>query len=92
MPLTSEFKVKTVSALRSGKYEQACGRIGWFDEKRLCCIGVAAHANGLADSDTTGFAATFIGLTGEEADVWMNWNDEQKLTFREIADRIEAEY
>lgn len=92
MPLNPEFKAKTLSALRSGEYEQARGMIGNFNVKRLCCIGVAAHSNGLADADTTGEAATFIGLTGDESSSWMEWNDEQGLTFPEIADRIEAEY
>ena len=93
MPLTPEFKTATLAALRSGKYRQIRHTIGNFRTKTLCCIGVAAHANGLANQIAlTNESAEFIGLDEREKDEWLEWNDQNGLTFDEIADNIEAKY
>lgn len=91
MPLNPEFKAATLTALRSGKYRQARHTIGSFGSNFLCCIGVAAHANGIADRlALTVECANFIGLDEEERADWIEWNDQKGLTFEQIADEIEA--
>jgi hypothetical protein len=92
MPLTPEFKAKTLAALRYGEYKQKRGCIGDFHTKCLCCIGVSAAANGLGDAITTGIAVQHIGLTEEEKNEWVEWNDDMGLNFVQIAAKIEAEY
>jgi hypothetical protein len=101
MPLKPEFVRPTLDALRSGEYRQAQGRIGDAKRKHLCCIGVAAVANGWTPGDgdeDTGTAAMFIGIIAHRADhpteldEWVHWNDGRKLSFPEIADLIEQRY
>lgn len=92
MPLKPDFKAKTLAALRSDEYRQETICVGDFYRKRLCCIGVAAHANGLSAALDTQEASAFIGLTSEEQNQWVDWNDNKHLKFAEIADKIEAEY
>lgn len=91
MPLNPEFKDATLAALRGGKYRQVRHTIGNFRTKTLCCIGVAAHANGLTDAlALTIECANFIGLDERERENWIEWNDQKGLTFEQIADEIET--
>lgn len=96
--MNPEIKAKWVEALRSGKYQQ--GRMALKNGDNFCCLGVLCD---LYDSSgwTPGgrfqdrgweppqsvrlwadFAESFKGL--------IKMNDEEELSFPEIADYIEA--
>lgn len=97
-----EYIKPTLAALRSGEYKQHRYDIGTSFDLNLCCIGVAAHANGFPNNITpstafdndlgTSACAMYIGLSDPEIIKWVEWNDALKLSFLEIADKIEAEY
>lgn len=101
MPLKPEFKQSTLDALRSGNYRQQAGSAGTFGGRK-CCIAVAAVANGISFAEggqkdfypylLTDLCARFIGLTAMEQYRWQQWNDVDRLNFREIANRIEKEF
>lgn len=80
-----------VAALRSGKYKQYRNGIGHYRINNLCCIGVAAKANGCEEFIVTGNAATFLKLTNDQKYSLVKLNDVTKKSFAEIADWIEQQ-
>ncbi len=102
--LDPEFKAKWVAALRSGKYQQGCGRLR-NELNEFCCLGVALDLidpkawsgirwNELYGTEI-GVTASLIGLPRKDSSVYRlaEMNDgeiDRKHSFTEIADWIEA--
>lgn len=74
-----------VKALRSGKYKQCRGQLvrRGKDETSYCCLGVLNRIKHTAQS------YDFLGLTQKEQDTLVKLNDEEKRTFKQIANFIE---
>lgn len=90
-----------IAALRSGKYPKNEGslhrretiRPHWYSLPRevdtYCALGVLGHVAGETwDGYTLG--QTLLGYAGESEVV--DWNDHERLSFEEIADRIEGKF
>lgn len=73
-----------ISALRSGKYKQYYGGPSYIDGS-MCAIAVGCHVK---DKDVS--FHEWVGLRPKTLllDV-IHWNDVDKLTFNQIADKIE---
>lgn len=59
--MTKTLKRKWVTALRSGKYKQAAGRLHRFekDEHSYCCLGVLGRISGLSNQQLDNQKHTF---------------------------------
>jgi len=55
----AEHRQQWVDALRSGRYEQAKGKLR--DGDKFCCLGVACDISGLGEWDMQSLYITFIG-------------------------------
>ena len=93
-------------ALRSGDYEQTLGRLRAGDG--FCCIGVAADlvdpdgwlgpgvswlsGSSWRGKSTLGVTTYIPWMTWEVTWLGMDLNDNQRLSFPEIANRMEAEF
>lgn len=80
-----------IDALRSGAYEQARDTIGLYGSNRLCCIGVAAKANGAPYFHDTQGPTDFLKLTSSQRCKLVDMNDNKGKTFAEIADWMEGQ-
>ena len=94
---------KWVAALRSGEFRQ--GQSTLEKDGAFCCLGVLAQINGLMKNGRCGSlvgkdigrdmltsdALELFGMATHEQLKCTIWNDKQRLTFSQIADRIEAE-
>ncbi len=88
-----EIKKLWIEALRSGEYEQCIGAL--HDATGYCCIGVLRE---LVVPDNVGeFCDTYTeirdasGLSPEAEGECIDWNDGEKLTFLQIADKLEKD-
>lgn len=83
--MTQELKDKWVAALRSGDYVQNRGEIEDMFDGGLCCLGVlgkvSRHKRSIRGYDL---------VDGGTRDVCVWMNDEEKKSFIEIADWVEA--
>ncbi len=105
--MTREQKQKWVDALRSGEFRQTQERLYNAEEDAYCCLGVACKVLGrkivAADDDSIGMLG---GSNDDNSYKWLvdvakinedfritlsEANDEEGLTFAEIADKIEKE-
>lgn len=99
--LDQKFKKKWVSALKSGKFEKRMGKLK--GNGRHCCLGVAcellpgfkwgqsykdSHPTKTDDVSLNYIIRKLIGLSIAEEAVLINMNDEQRKSFKEIADHI----
>lgn len=87
---------KWIDGLRSNKYEQVVGTILDEGTGRMCCLGVLGVVNGMFVVNDGFKDAVNIGydyardLLGETAkNKCQVFNDLDKLTFSEIADKVE---
>lgn len=95
--LDPDFKQKWLQALRSGEYQQ--GRFALHDatNNAHCCLGVAADLI-LQESDRemhiydTEVYEGALGLDAEEIQTLITLNDDEKKSFEQIADYIEATF
>jgi len=90
-----------IAALRSGKYKRCTGQLRRGD--RFCALGVLADIidpGGWAPSPggnyvlwrgAVGNIGTSTYVAGVEDGRVITWNDASKLSFSEIADRLERE-
>lgn len=79
------------AALRSGNYPQTRGAMKNF--QGFCCLGVLAkihHIQTSPASETYSKLEKF--LTTEEQSEFIQYNDQNKFTFNEIADKIDERY
>jgi hypothetical protein len=97
-----EIKAKWVEALRSGRYQQATGKL--MTEEGYCCLGVLCEVAGLpialdgfnvvgADlgEDDNGYRPINELVGGRDLVALLyEMNDDERKTFPEIADYIEA--
>lgn len=96
-----------VATLRSGEYEQTTGQLCRIDDdgkRTYCCLGVLAAIAGdmQYDIDRGTAGGSFLslgvdiraeyGLTQGDCRDLASWNDEEGLTFNEIADKIEERW
>lgn len=101
--LKPEIKMQWLEALRSGHYQQARGVLRQ-DAIHFCCLGVLCdliepkwllydgqyiHARGNRMSMPTELSAR-VGIAFESRNELMNMNDNNKDSFSDIADWIEA--
>lgn len=82
-----------VAALRSGEYKQ--GKYDLYTPKTnsYCCLGVAAKVVGATIEQMLkggGYIEAEKQLAMFETEAFWRMNDDQGLTFEQIADRIEA--
>lgn len=98
--MNAEFKAKWVEALRSGKYEQGRRRLRANDQK-FCCLAVACDIHdpgawrkegqrGWTFMGQINYAPSSIDIPLATQSVLADMNDEERLTFAQIADYIEA--
>lgn len=73
--------------LRSGTYVQTRYSIG--SGNHTCAIGATGQANGLKGEYTNDYVHA-LDISHIQVDLLLNWNDTEKLTFPQIADRIET--
>jgi hypothetical protein len=91
--MDAELKAKWVKALRSGGFEQC--REELHDGFGYCCIGVGYQTLGedseeiLEEDDPTSIAAKALGLSEDIEKKLVIMNDDEQLSFKEIADYIE---
>lgn len=81
-----QMKVACV-AFRSGQFEQLRHSIG--SGKCTCAIGVCGKANGVVGKYTSDYLKG-IELSDEQANLLLEWNDREELSFPQIAERIET--
>ncbi len=88
--MDAKLKADWVAALRSGEYQQNDGCIREGD--RLCCIGVGAVVSGRRRDELwcTEEEASALGLPPLMRAAIIQMNDDEKKSFPEIADWIEA--
>jgi len=95
--LPKDFAKKWIAALRSGKYKQGSGK--YYDSKLdcYCAMGVGYKANDVPfamDGQTINseYDRVFM-FNGENNLLWFplqEMNDDEKLSFKEIADWVET--
>ena len=105
--LTTEqiaLQTKWIEALRSGKYDQATGKLR--NTSGFCCLGVLCDVidpEGWEDDDDIGDGYQYrgysskpstaildmVGLRGDDVRRYVRMNDEETQTFLDIADKIE---
>jgi hypothetical protein len=73
-----------MTALRSGKFPQIRGALK--TEDGFCCLGVLQE---ISDYDEDS-AYTVTGMSVVNVSAFIDMNDKERLTFTEIADRVEA--
>lgn len=92
--MEEKLKQKWIKALRSGKFRQAREVIA--DDDSYCCLGVLCIVAGKTVRDIikssnddlcTAWRREF-GLSNDETEQCIAWNDNDKLSFKEIAERI----
>jgi len=85
----AEWRRKWCKALRSGRYKQCRGH--WDTPKgKYCCLGVAGRViRQKADEFISDKVRTAMGIKSNEPFIKMN--DTDRLTFPQIADRIEQD-
>lgn len=93
--MNQEIKEKWISALESGQYEQAKGALrikgyqkydGSFQSTTHCALGVLHYGVlGLSDDDLQYKSENWGGITDDEMNLVWGLNDEEKLSFPEIA-------
>ena len=94
--MNPEIKAKWIEALRSGKYRQ-CRDQFTYGRAGFCCLGVLHHVvqNGEMEKDV-GHTYNVAGLSylNDPCDrnEFIRMNDDERLTFDQIADRIEKDY
>jgi hypothetical protein len=103
--LPTEFKSKWIAALRSGEYKQATGELYDEINGGFCCIGVAGHICGIPTEELKLLGVFEYGnklslnvpneIVGEGVEnkivgILTDMNDNDKKSFAEIADYIEA--
>lgn len=90
---------KWIKALRSGRYKQTTGRLRKKinGKYRYCCLGVLCKINRLNFRTCTikghiadKIATEKFGLSYKEQTRLSTLNDIDRLTFKQIADEIEA--
>jgi hypothetical protein len=92
--MDAKLKADWVTALRSGGFEQCRDEL--HDGSGFCCIGVGYQVLGndceeiLEEDDPTEIAAAALGLSSDVEKKLVRMNDDEKRTFPEIADFIEA--
>lgn len=94
--MDAELKAKWVAALRSGAYEQGTRQLVSLNGQRYCCLGV------LLDACRFAVPAAFDGESVEKAyaqtrrlhgitnTTFFQMNDEERVSFAEIANYIET--
>jgi hypothetical protein len=83
--MTPEVKAQWLADLRSGAYKQ--WRSSLYHEDAFCCLGVLSHRQGLLDEPTGRYPDKFLHAQTQAQLIKMN--DEQCLSFPQIADWIE---
>lgn len=86
MPTPKQLKnrKKVIKALRSGEYKQG---FGWFYEPKTDCY----CAVGVTQEVTKMFSVSSVFILGLSRNISLvRWNDIERLTFPQIADRLEA--
>ena len=90
--MDAKLKARWVEALRGGEYQQNFYNVG--QGTKLCCVGVGGAISGLNpdvhNGSGSGQCAAALGLTMAQAQVLFDMNDNDKKSFSEIADYIEA--
>lgn len=95
--MNKALKRRWVKALRSGDYPQTQGALK--TDAGFCCLGVlcelqhsVASSWAWADANAPGgIDPVFVkGLTAEDIDILIAANDDERWTFAEIADYVEA--
>jgi hypothetical protein len=84
---------KFVQALRTTKFKQCRGRLFTDDDGKQTSAPEATHCCTVGLLESTFGARNWFGstaLTTEKACLLIDMNDEQKLSFAEIANKIEA--
>lgn len=92
LPSPETNKQRIIRALREadGVVEQ-CFHEYEIDEKR-CALGTLGDTfGGNAEFFVTNINHEQLGLTSRAGDRIVDWNDEDKFTFAQIADRLEAD-
>lgn len=93
--MKQEVARKLVRALRSGKYKQAF-KTYVHEDGALCPLAVLAKISPIRRADASYLQRTrlakWAGLKDVGRDKIISWNDADRLTFPQIADRIEHEY
>lgn len=86
---------KWIDGLRSGKYEQARGTIMETDGS-MCCLGVLADVNYVLTDKSSkpqviieGYNFASDILTQANSTKFQGFNDREKLSFAQIADKAE---
>jgi hypothetical protein len=88
-------KTKWLKALRSGKFIQATGQLKIRDENNEhghCCLGVARAVRLCKAQGSSGDDACYVSesfLPQRIQDTLINFNDDQGLSFRVIAQWID---
>ena len=89
--MNADLKARWIAALRSGEFKQAFGELQKNDG--YCCLGVLCKVAGRTPTnsadDTTLYDWMRLELGLPTAGLWHR-NDQQKLSFPEIADWIEV--
>lgn len=89
LKLTVAQKAKAIRALRKTKCKQAKGALRHNDGSK-CALGIIADAIGVRSEHQT-----VIIVGNEPRGSWQpiiaDWNDEKGLSFKQIADRMEAD-
>ena len=95
-----ELAQKWANALRSGQYKQGKTYLYAETDNTYCCLGVLYQVkneckpptlNGLISENTFDMQECY-GLSLDDESAFIAMNDEDGLTFTEIADYIEATY
>jgi hypothetical protein len=92
-PVMSQQVRKWLVALRSGEHKQCRKKYRDEETGAVCATQLALDANGIDDESFAilGFKRTMkVTQFGEQHVV--KWNDTEKLSFAEIADKVEEYY
>jgi hypothetical protein len=96
-------RAEWVDALRSGEYKQGGGFLYDAENKTYCCLGVACALAGvelenfppetlrtmLFDDVGAGQLDEWLGLDNDKREALAEMNDNEDLSFADIADEIE---
>jgi hypothetical protein len=84
---------KWQKALESGEYQQGLGTLYDKETNSYCCLGVAAKLENIQTTTQSYFKIEEIyGLTIDDTNKFIKLNDEERKTFKEIAEFIGENY
>lgn len=94
--MKTELKKRWMKALRSGIFKQ--GRCALLSEGKYCCLGVLCHITKIPVMSSNHTKSTpydderkILGLSNVQVDRFTAMNDGQRLSFKQIAKRIEKD-